>query len=193
MKKILALFLVVGCHLLGFSQVKTKVDPIFIQKGLAGTGSDRTKAGLMKAPFAIRFNGKEYTDKHRYAVQVAVLDNEKDAKLLAVGKSISSIPFFEPGTGMTPNESGLYETIYVSNSGHHYIVYDEKEDKRAKLISRTDDSLVLSWPIDKVFYNEEEVSIRDLKLNTLWFAFLFDANLNGMVDEGEFEVIEVSF
>ena len=98
---------------------------------------------LDRKPFSIRYFGKRYDDKNEkfYSARVAVLDNPNDTLSLKIGQKTKDIPYFEPGTGMAPGENNMYYTIFITNSGHHYLTYESEKEKRVNLISKNKDEL----------------------------------------------------
>ena len=108
-------------------------------------------------------------------------------------KNIDKIPFFEPGTGMSPGYSNRYDTIFITNEGHHYIIYESESDKRANLISEKNEILELEWTILAANYKEKDVQFDLLKLNTLYFVILNDKNLNGKIENEELKIVIAKF
>lgn len=150
---------------------------------------------LERKPFSIQFFNKKYdSDKSFfYAMQVAVLSNPKDTLILSSEKKIDKIPFFEPGTGMSPGYSNMYDTIFITNEGHHYIIYENEADKRANLISEKNGVLELDWKILAANYKEKDVQFDLLKLDTLYFILLNDKNLNGKIEKEELKIVIAKF
>jgi hypothetical protein len=155
--------------------------------------SDSVK--LERKPFSIRYFCKQYDSKNEkfYSAQVATLDNPYDTLILKIGQKTKDIPYFEPGTGMAPGENGMYETIFISNSGHHYLTYENEKDKRVFKISKHKEVLELEWKISDAFYDEKEVQFSELKISTLYFVFFIDNNLNEIIDNDELKVITAKF
>jgi len=150
---------------------------------------------LERKPFSIKFFNKKYnSDKSLfYSMQVAVLANPADTLILTSEKKIDKIPYFEPGTGMAPGYSNMYDTIFITNEGHNYVTYENESDKRANLISEKDGILELDWKIIAANYKEKDVPFDLLKLNTLYFVFLNDRNLNGKIDKEELKIVIAKF
>jgi hypothetical protein len=138
---------------------------------------------LKRKPFALRYFGKHYDTKAEkfYSARVVILDNPSDTLNLTIGKNIKGIPYFEPGTGMAPGENGRYDTAFIGNTGHHYLTYENENEKRVTLISKTSDILELEWKILAVYYDEKDTQFSDLKLTDLYFVVFIDKNLDASV------------
>jgi hypothetical protein len=151
---------------------------------------------LERKPFSIRYFGKRYNPDQRqfYVAQIAVLDNRKDIGVLTVGMSKENTTYFEPGTGMAPGYNGKYDTLLVSDKGHHYLLYESENDHRVGLISKKANILELEWKISGVNFNQtKDLSFNEMKKSTLYFVVLLDRNLDGIIDEGELKVVTVNF
>ncbi len=156
---------------------------------------DNDSIKIERKPFSVRFFCKKYEEKNEkfYSVQVAILDECYDTLLLKVGQKTINIPFFEPGTGMAPGENNMYDSIFISNEGHHYLTYENDKEKRVFLISSNENILELEWKIFGAFYRDNSVSFSDLKLPFLYFIVFADRNLNGIIDNNELKKIKVVF
>jgi hypothetical protein len=149
---------------------------------------------LNREPFAMRYFCKPYNGKKQkfYAAQVAVLTNRADLRSFHVGSSMEDNPFFAPGTGMAPGESGLYENIFIGDSGHHYLFYESEKGKRVTLIAKTKKFLELEWNVRGVFEGKD-MTFSKFPRSVLYFAIFIDGNLNNTIDENEFQVVKVNF
>lgn len=195
MKKNNANFLYIFCMLLTinmFSQEKQYISFIQNEKNV---NSIKEKIILDKKPFSIRFFCKPYDSKNEkfYSTQIAVLDNDILFNQIKIGDSSEKYPFFEPGTGMAPNESGFYDALFINNEAHHYIYYENESDKRAKLITKEKEFLELEWQIKKAFLNETELELNDLANKKLFFVIFIDSNLDKVFDKDEIHMVEVQF
>ncbi|MEI7979452.1 MAG: hypothetical protein WCI53_11455 [Bacteroidota bacterium] len=150
---------------------------------------------LERNPFSIRYFCKQYNGSKEkfYSARVAVLQNPEDTICLKIGQNTKQVPYFEPGTGMAPGENGMYDTLFVTNSGHHYLTYENEKDKRALLISKNKDLLELEWKISAAFYNEKDVTFSELSLSSLYFIIFIDNNLNGVINKDELKIIKTIF
>lgn len=150
---------------------------------------------LYKQPFAIRYFSKKYEMKNKnfYSAQIAVFDNTDDIDRLEVGQHTKDIPYYEPGTGITMDETRVYESAYITNTGHNYLTYENKKNKAVNLISQKGDMLELEWIISKVVYKEKIVKLPDLQLPYIYFSIFIDRNLNDVIDENELKKVKVTF
>ena len=158
--------------------------------------AERDTIEIDKKPFSIRYFGKRYNPDQRqfYVAQIAVLDNRKDIGVLTVGMSKENTTYFEPGTGMAPGYNGKYDTLLVSDKGHHYLLYESENDHRVGLISKKANILELEWNILGFDMSETtDRSFRRMIKSTLYFVIFFDRNIDEIIDEGELKVVTVNF
>jgi hypothetical protein len=154
----------------------------------------RTDSILLKRnPFAIKYFGLNYNEKKFYAAQIAVLNDPKDTLILKIGQRTKNIPYFEAGTGMAPGENNRYDTIVVSNVGHHYLYYESEKEKRVTLISKQKGFLELEWKISAASFEEKDFQFSELPLQRLFFVVFIDRNLNEIIDKNELKIIQVKF
>jgi len=150
---------------------------------------------LDRKAFALRYFCRPYDEKRRkfYSAQIAILENPKDISSLKIGQNTKDIPYFEPGTGMAPGANEMYDTIFVTNTAHHHLIYENEKEKRAFLVSRSKDILELEWRITAAFYKERDIQFSELKLKCLYFVVFIDNNLNEIINENELKIIKVKF
>ncbi len=151
---------------------------------------------MERKPFSIRYFGKRYNAEQKkfYAASIAVLGSLKDIGLLTVGMSTSKTAYFEPGSGFAAGNNGYDDTLLVTATGHYYLFYETETDKRVNLISKKANILELEWNISGFDLSETtDRSFSRMKKSTLYFAILFDRNLDEIIDEGELKVVTVNF
>jgi hypothetical protein len=150
---------------------------------------------LDRNPFSIRYFCKQYDGKNEkfYSARVAVLDKLEDTICLEIGKKAKEIPYFKPGTGMAPGENGMYDTLFITISGHHYLFYENEIDNRVYFISKNKDFLELEWKISAAFYQEKDVQFSELNLSSLYIIIFIDNNLNGIINKDELKIIKTIF
>ena len=171
--KIFVLFFVCALAFKSFGQIKQNDNLVFVQgDSLFVVFKNSDTILLERKPFAMRYFCKQYDSKNEkfYAAQIAVLENPMDTLQLKLGQKTQDITYFEPGTGMAPGENELYDAIFITNMGHHYLTYENENQKRAFLVSKTEDKLELEWKITTAFYEEKDVQFKDLKLPFLFFV-----------------------
>lgn len=192
---LIGLFLTLAIRVEGQSLISN--DVTFIQgDSFYVVSSESDSIELERKPFSIRYFGKRYNPDQRqfYVAQIAVLDNRKDIGVLTVGMSRENTTYFEPGSGMAPGYNGKYDTLFVSDKGHHYLLYESENDHRVGLISKKANILELEWKISGVNFNQtKNLSFNEMKNSTLYFVILLDRNLDGVIDEGELKVVTVNF
>lgn len=150
---------------------------------------------LKRKPFSVKFMNEKYDEETSqfYSMKVAILSNPNDTLILATEKKIDNIPFFEPGSGMAPGVNNMYDTIFITNNGSHYIIYDGVNDNRAYLISEENKILQLEWKILAANYKDKFFQFDKLKLSTLYFVILIDKNLNDIIDDNELNIVILKF
>lgn len=149
---------------------------------------------IRKNIFTVRFSNKAYnssTEKF-YAAQVAAFIEKSELQKIQVGMETKDIPCFEPGSGMASNSFG-YDELIFNNSGHHYLYYENKSDRRVNLISEKKGILRLAFPIEKFMINKAYFKISDLKLKEFYLAIFIDNNLNAIIDNGELTKLTIKF
>jgi hypothetical protein len=178
-----------------FSQEQTN-KLSFLQDDIQTQLNKKTETVFLKRKlFSVRFMNEKYDEETSqfHSMKVAILSNPKDTLILATEKEIDLIPFFAPGSGMAPGVNNMYDTIFITNNGSHYIIYDGEDDNRAYLISKENQTLELEWKILAANYKDKFFQLDKLKLSTLYFVLLIDKNLNDIIDENELNIVIVTF
>ncbi len=122
------------------------------------------------------------------SLQIAALTDEKMFSEFKAGTQIAQTSYFEPGTGMAPDGSGIYNSLMVGNFGHHYLIHDEGKETRFNQVEKLNDGLYLaSWVIKNIELNGVEYKIADLPKNSRIFLIgLMNFNGDEVVDKNEF-------
>jgi len=192
----LILVLLFTISLSAHSQSKDYTVISFVQNDSSKTVNKATDSVLLaREPFSVVYYGKRYdSQKEKYhALHVAVLKDAADTLMLALGKNIKDVPYFEPGTGMAPGANGLYDNIVIANDAHHYLYYENEAERRVSRISVAYDLLELEWRISGVWSDDQEITFQQLKFPALYFVFFADRNLNEIIDANELKIIKVVF
>ncbi len=143
--------------------------------------------------FSLRFYNKRYNPKSEefYSAQIAAFLDKSELDKIMVGMEKADLPYFEPGSGMAPSQSGKYESLIFKNNGHHFTIYENSESKRLNLISESDEILKLEFEINQLFYEGKQVEMKDTDLDEFYIAVLIDRNLNGIIDEAELNKLTI--
>lgn len=203
MKKIFSLLAcaVICFPVLMFSAETAALSGLFsiVQNGRVFPLKDRlTTLTLKRAAFQIRFNLQDsdlvnYTVLH--PVQIAVWTNASLFESIADEVSNSEIPYFSPGTGMAT--AGIYDSIYLRDRAHHYIVSDPRvpADSRAVCLKDLGNGWRESeWPITAVFfYGGPTLPLEKSGLAELDLVILQDARDAEMVNAGEYRLLRIVF
>ena len=189
----LALFLfVVGAPLCAQS-----IWPVSIVNGEQNiTLSQRTTVvNLAPKPFVIHYLGKAYDSEHDlfYSAKIAVLINPNDTLLLNPGQSIKNIPFFEPGKGMAPAKNGRYDWAHITNQAHHYLFYENEQNNRVTLTTKTPEGLWLQWPVKGFIREGKRLRFSAIKSSVVYLVIFRDNNLNDTIDENELVIVQLCF
>jgi hypothetical protein len=136
-----------------------------------------------------------YDRKNRryYAAQIAFLDNPSDTLVLSPGQEVTKVPYFEPGTGLSAWPDRQYDTMTVTNTGHHYVFYENESSGRATLVSQKDDLLELECRVVALHHDGTTAAVSDLQVQSILVVILIDRNINGTIDDGELSIVKIGF
>ena len=143
--------------------------PIFVSR----EASSIFRVQLKPAPFEIHYPRRN-TD-----LQLCAGTDLSVYEIIAVGKKISDVPYFNPGTGMAEGEFGGGR-LYLTNQAHHYIT-----EWRSRPRDGGRDSLMI-----KSISTESEP---DAGWPTVCLVFFFNLNGDDLVDANEFERVVLDF
>lgn len=151
--------------------------------------SSQQSVELLKEKFSVYFNIKKddaVAQNYHAARLVADIDPDIFSQFES-NKSFNEIPALADGTSMAGPKDGQYECIFFDDQAHHYIFYNNEDEKRAELISKQENGIVrLGFDIENYCMQDFEVNIENSNFEKLYFVFLIDENLNEKVEEGEF-------
>ncbi len=157
---------------------------------------NQTEITIKKQSFAIEFNSLESDLERRrfYATQIAISTNIEDLNYIKDGQYISDIPFFMPGTGSAVRGPYEFYSLYEGKYGiHQYIVYEKEGEQRAELISEKDNILRLKSDVNAIKMNGEIIPLSKIGISELFMMIISDINLNGILDENEFQIVTLHF
>lgn len=196
MNKIITLFTLV-LILQSCTSIKTKnidLNTIYIYQNnkLIPVNKDYSEIDLLREEFSLRFYNKAYKPKkdEYYAAQIAAFKNRNDIKKYSIGMNIEELECFAPGTGMATR--GNYEYLYLTTSGHHYVHYKNKNNKRLNLIDKIKDYLLLEFEINRTFINDNSVPLSEVQINNFYLLIFIDRNLNNIIDKKELKLIKIN-
>jgi hypothetical protein len=158
-------------------------------------GKDFEIITLKRDEFSLLFDSQLYDEQKKlyHAANIVVTTNEQTLAGIKVGLKTVDSPYLEPGSGLAGGELG-YDAVSIDAVGEHYVYYANAKDHRAELRQiNPDGTRRLEWKISKVMENEQEILLRDSKLNTLYFAVFIDKNLNEEIEAGELAKLAISF
>ncbi len=156
----------------------------------------QTELTIQKQAFSIEFNllESDLENKKFYATQIALSENKDDMDYLKSGQYVSDIPFFKPGTGSAVRGPYEFYSLYEGSYGiHQYIVYEKEGEQRAELISDEDEVLRLKSDIKAIQIKDEIIPVEDIDISELFLMLISDKNLNGILDQGEFQIVTLHF
>ncbi len=162
------------------------------QNGIEVVGRDNIFY-MDTAAFSIHFYNKMYdADNNKfYAARLVAEYSEDQIPTIKPGLSINSIPCFMPGTGLAANASYGYTSLTMSSTAHHYLYYQDEEHKRVNKIGEKKGYSLFEFSTDSLNFWGEYESMQQTKVSQFYLALLIDRNLNGMVDEGEYQIITI--
>jgi len=158
--------------------------------------NDGQMIDLNKDEFEIRFFNKKYESntKKGYAALIAFSFDKEDFNNYKIGDPIIGNPYFEPGTGMAPNKSGFYESIFIKKNAACYLFYDNENDRRVDLIKDLNNGfLKLNFPVKRFIYKDKDKEIKMCEFNQINVAILLDWNLNKVIDNNELKRFTINF
>lgn len=171
-------------------------EPVFTQNTdkmeiLSETGS----LTLKKEPFTLQFRNAYYnTHKEQfYSLQVALIENEEDLAHIEEGMPISLIPYFETGTGMSADEDGFYSSAVLNSYGHHYLYYENEQNRSVRRLSQKDGTGRFEWVVERMYINGKDYPLSKIPVSSFYFVCLNDSNLNGIIDTGELYIVKLYF
>jgi len=143
---------------------------------------------IKRNDFSIRFYNKKYTSQtgKYHAAQIAVLTDKEALQNINVGMDTSETTCFSPGTGMAAPREGYGGSIIIKNHGHHYLFYQDEEEKRVNLIGEKGELFKLEFLVNSVYENKKKIMLEDKpSLNEIYLAILIDRNSNEIIDKEE--------
>lgn len=150
---------------------------------------------LRKEPFSIQFSNAFYNTRkeHFYSLRVALIENEEDLAHIEEGMPVSLIPYFETGTGISTGEDGFYPGAVLNSYGHHYLYYENEQNRSVRLLSKKDGTGRFEWTVTRLYIGGKDYPLDRIPLDSFYFVCLNDYNFNGIIDTGELHVVNVQF
>ncbi len=147
---------------------------------------------LEKKKFEIRFMLRPYNEKENNVLRVAASATNEIFEKIHRGDKINDVEFFAPGTGMAADDGG-YTSIFIDDKAHHYLYYSNEEDRRAKLIFRQNDLLLLEWQVSSFTMGRKESPFEKSGLQRFYLVIVNDINNNNTIDPGELNKVVITF
>ena len=156
----------------------SKVDDIYIERN----------------NFSLRFYNKKFNSatKEFYSIQIAAFIDENEFERVAIGMNRNDLHCFELGSGMAPNRSGKYETIFINKNGHHYLMYKDASSKRLNLLNKEGEYYKFEFEINGISIDRKNMSMKNTGISKFYLAILIDRNLNGIIDRNELTKLTVN-
>ncbi len=150
---------------------------------------------LRKEPFTLQFRNAFYNTRKEqfYSVQVALIEKEEDLAHIEEGMPVSLIPYFETGTGMPSDEDGSYSSAVLNSYGHHYLYYENEQNKSVRLVSKKEGTGRFEWDVERLYIDGKDYPVSKIPLTSFYFVCLNDSNLNGIIDSGELYIVKLHF
>jgi len=139
-----------------------------------------------KNEFSIRFYNKKYNSgtKEFNATHIAALLDKNLFDKINIDVSTENISCFAPATGMAAGNSG-YDALIFDSAGHHYLFYEDEDNKRLQLLEKGNVFHKLEFVVNRLYYNEQEIDIKDSDLEEFYLAIFTDRNFNEIIDKNE--------
>lgn len=157
--------------------------------------STEQNINLTKDKFEIIFNLKKDDDiAQKYYAARIVADVDPDIfKQFEVDKKFEEIPSLAIGTSMAGPKDAPYNCIFFDDQAHHYIFYNNEDEKRVNLISKEEDILQVGFDIENYCMQDFEINISNSNFEEIFMVFFIDKNLNEIVEDGEFFKLKITF
>lgn len=136
-------------------------------------------------PFAMVFLQKPYRDKNGvfHTVQVNTTQNVELYNSIVPGKNMDEIECFSPGSGLAMRDGNNPELMIV-DYGHHYLYYENEEERRLTKLGAKSDYYYLEWRIDPLNNNPDAIKNSDGDI-IVFVSIIIDRNKNKRIDEDE--------
>jgi len=156
---------------------------------------ENEQINLKKQPFTIQFQSKFHNSKRENfnGLKVTIVKNEADLPVIEEGNPINLIPFFEEVSAALTDSDGFYSSAVISDYVHHYLFYENDNNKNIKLISKKNEIGLFEWNVDRFHLEGKEFPIERLKENKLTFILLNDFNSNKIIDADELRIVRIQF
>ncbi|MBI3133717.1 MAG: hypothetical protein HYZ14_03490 [Bacteroidetes bacterium] len=169
---------------------------IFIyQNGAEFQVKNDTVFQLPRNPFSIRYFSRMWNEKAKkfYTAQIAGFVNKSEMLAVRTGMKTDLIPCFSPGTGMAPDRSGFYTEFIIRSYAHHYLLYENEQNRRVQLISAGRDFSYFDFAIASFYIDDMTYSVNDFPYPELFLVVFIDDNLNNRTDAGELTRFTIQF
>lgn len=166
------------------------------QSGKPQKLSDGSKTiELQRKNFDIRWWDGAYAfeDKQLNTIQIAVDTSSSIFSGIKPGVLVDDVPCFAPGSGVAGPQAKPYESVIPGSDSHHYIFFENDENRRANVISQSGNVYHLEWPIQNIYLNEKDISISDFKGENLYLVVFQNHNMNDVIDHNELLLLTIKF
>lgn len=142
--------------------------------------------------FAMVFLQKAYNKKKEvfHTVQVNTTQNIDIFNSVAVGKNMVEIECFSPGSGLAMRDGNNPELMLV-DYGHHYLYYENEDDRRLTKLGTKGDYYYLEWRLDPLQHNPDATKNDDGDI-VIYVSIIIDRNKNKQIDDGELWKIQLT-
>jgi hypothetical protein len=159
-----------------------------VQDDKPQSATDGATVTIKRAPFALRFPLRPYTDAKPYAVRVVASASGKPN--LRVGAGIGADDPVNPcsmGTGLAASEkAGYMGGLTLDEMGHHYLFHAAANDTRVRVLDTLEDGrLEVAFDVKGVANGDDIMPFEQSQLTTLYLGVLMDENLDQRIDPGE--------
>ncbi len=164
---------------------KSKITDVFLlQNGQTIKLQSNDQQTIAKAPFALRFYCQRYTKDAYHAVQIAALRDQSAFDKVSVGMPMEELANFGPASGLAGTSEG-YDALYLNDYGHHYLYYENEQNRRLLLLDKEGENLFLEFHVPKFFFGDKLYEIADAPISTVYLVIFIDRNADGIMDSGE--------
>jgi hypothetical protein len=150
---------------------------------------------LKRKNFDIRWwdNAYAFEDQQLNTIQIAVDTTPSVFNGIKPGILVDNASCFAPGSGAAGPQAKPYESIFLGSDVHHYIFFENDENRRANVITQSGNIYHLEWPIEKIYINEKDTPISEFNGQNLYFVVFQNHNMNDLIDHNELLLLTVKF
>lgn len=154
-----------------------------------------TEVTVRKKYFGFQFLVERYDldMEHRHAIQVAAFQEKSAQDKIKVGMKTTDLACFRPGSGLSASSEEGYQHLFLNKNGHHYLFYENEENKQVKLVLNKGNLLRVHYGINSLYVDGRYESLKDTEVTEIYLAILYDRNGNQLIEKDELRKVTLKF